>query len=277
MSAEPSVAPSAPAKPAQIVARGPSWVSLVAVAIISFIGLSLYLDTAPAVPGEWLFSLDSSARTVARWAKWLIPGFCLLAALAVADSTSRLRRQQALFQRVAADGSPGALEAFDWSDFEGLTAEVFRRKGYRVVQRGGARADGGVDLEAYFGDNRYLVQCKQWKARQVGVSIVRELFGIVAAEGAAGGFVVTSGSFTQDAKAFAKGRPLILVDARELRKQIGGKQATFCQADELSLGLAPTCPVCGSAMVSRPSKRGLTARSRFWGCSRYPVCRGTRA
>jgi ssDNA-binding Zn-finger/Zn-ribbon topoisomerase 1 len=37
-------------------------------------------------------------------------------------------------------------------------------------------------------------------------------------------------------------------------------------------GPAPTCPLCGAIMRSRKSKRGL----RFWGCSRYPQCRGTR-
>lgn len=41
-----------------------------------------------------------------------------------------------------------------------------------------------------------------------------------------------------------------------------------------------TCPECGAAMVSRetrPTKDlfGSVSR-RFWGCSRFPVCKGTR-
>jgi DNA-binding helix-hairpin-helix protein with protein kinase domain len=39
-------------------------------------------------------------------------------------------------------------------------------------------------------------------------------------------------------------------------------------------GLA--CPRCGSKMVKRLAKRGRNAGSYFWGCSRYPTCRGTR-
>jgi ribosomal protein L37AE/L43A len=31
----------------------------------------------------------------------------------------------------------------------------------------------------------------------------------------------------------------------------------------------PVCPLCGSAMVIRKS------RTKFWGCSKYPKCRGT--
>jgi DNA-binding helix-hairpin-helix protein with protein kinase domain len=36
------------------------------------------------------------------------------------------------------------------------------------------------------------------------------------------------------------------------------------------------CPTCGSRMVARTAKRGRRAGSKFWGCSRYPNCRGTR-
>ncbi len=42
-------------------------------------------------------------------------------------------------------------------------------------------------------------------ALKVGVDVVRELYGVMAAKGATGGFVVTSGRFTEDAKAFAQG------------------------------------------------------------------------
>ena len=38
---------------------------------------------------------------------------------------------------------------------------------------------------------------------------------------------------------------------------------------------APACPQCGQPMVFRTAQRGARAGSRFWGCSRYPSCRGT--
>ena len=38
----------------------------------------------------------------------------------------------------------------------------------------------------------------------------------------------------------------------------------------------PHCPSCNAAMVKRKARRGANAGSEFWGCSRYPGCRGTR-
>ncbi|MGE6695723.1 topoisomerase DNA-binding C4 zinc finger domain-containing protein [Sphingobium limneticum] len=39
---------------------------------------------------------------------------------------------------------------------------------------------------------------------------------------------------------------------------------------------APSCPQCGSSMQRRTARRGHRAGAQFWGCSRYPTCRGTR-
>ena len=36
----------------------------------------------------------------------------------------------------------------------------------------------------------------------------------------------------------------------------------------------PTCPKCGSGMVLRVAKQGANKGGRFWGCSRYPHCKG---
>lgn len=35
---------------------------------------------------------------------------------------------------------------------------------------------------------------------------------------------------------------------------------------------APRCPICDVTMMRRQSR----AKSYFWGCTRYPHCRGTR-
>ena len=39
---------------------------------------------------------------------------------------------------------------------------------------------------------------------------------------------------------------------------------------------APPCPECNSPMKIRTAGRGPNAGNQFWGCSRYPACRGTR-
>lgn len=38
----------------------------------------------------------------------------------------------------------------------------------------------------------------------------------------------------------------------------------------------PSCPHCGSSMVRRTARRGMRSGRQFWGCSRYPRCKGTR-
>jgi predicted RNA-binding Zn-ribbon protein involved in translation (DUF1610 family) len=37
---------------------------------------------------------------------------------------------------------------------------------------------------------------------------------------------------------------------------------------------SPRCPKCGSEMILRTAKRGDNQGGKFWGCSRYPECRG---
>ena len=93
-----------------------------------------------------------------------------------------------------------------WREFEMLVGEAFRLQGYSVTETGGGEPDGGIDLTLTKGTEKFLVQCKQWKAYKVSVDVVRELYGVMAAKDAAGGFVVTSGRFTDDARKFAEGR-----------------------------------------------------------------------
>ena len=40
---------------------------------------------------------------------------------------------------------------------------------------------------------------------------------------------------------------------------------------------APACPLCGQPMVHRLARKGPRANQPFWGCSRYPDCKGTLA
>ena len=170
-----------------------------------------------------------------------------------------------------------------WREFEMLVGEAFRLQGFDVLETGGNGADGGVDLLLRKGNERFLVQCKQWKAYKVSVGVVRELYGVMAARGAVGGFVVTSGSFTSDAEDFAAGRNVQLIDGPRLfgliqqaRASVGGG-AVVDVAGKAGSSVRPTCGACGAAMVKRMAKKGANAGSQFWGCSKYPACRSTRA
>ncbi len=37
----------------------------------------------------------------------------------------------------------------------------------------------------------------------------------------------------------------------------------------------PNCPKCGALMALRTAKSGKNAGSQFWGCTKYPECKGT--
>jgi restriction endonuclease Mrr len=64
-----------------------------------------------------------------------------------------------------------------------------------------------------------------WK-REIGVTVVRELNGVIAAQRAYGGFVVTGGQFTQEAREFANSCAIKLIDGPALDKLMGGLPAT---------------------------------------------------
>lgn len=60
------------------------------------------------------------------------------------------------------------------------------------------------------------MQCKHWNRQQVGVSVVRELYGVMNVEHAEAGIIVTGGSFTAGAEAVAEGKGIDLVNGRKL-------------------------------------------------------------
>lgn len=113
-----------------------------------------------------------------------------------------------------------ALYQLNWKELENLVKALFVKDGYRIKERGGAQADGGVDLEAYGNKEKIIVQCKQWKSNKVGVSVVREMFGVMIHEKAQKVYIITCGSFTKDAKEFAKGKPVYLINGFKLVEMI---------------------------------------------------------
>jgi len=176
-----------------------------------------------------------------------------------------------------------SLRAMTWQEFERLVGESYRRRGYIVHETGGGGADGGVDLVLEKNGEQTLVQCKQWKSWKVGVKIVRELYGVVAALNAGRGAIVCCGRFTEEAKMFAADKPLDLIDGDklwamivEVKKNVPAARAPSNSVQQQAPAVAetPTCPKCGAPMVLRTARKGQRAGSRFYGCSKYPECRG---
>lgn len=265
----------------EIAARLPWWVS-VAIAVVSYVALHAIAgrELATATSPQDLGRVASQAffRTLAAIGQYALP---LIFGVGAVMSVIGQKKRARLVSQVAGSDSAQSLNAMSWQEFEGLVQEAFRLRGYAVRRLGGDGPDGGVDLVLTRGAETALVQCKQWRAQRVGVAVVRELYGVMAARNAAAGFVVTSGSFTPDAVEFARGRNVELIAGPELHQMIRSVRASAPSVEATPLPAAPAvggtargCPVCGSPMVRREAKRGAHAGKAFYGCSRYPACRG---
>jgi restriction system protein len=215
-------------------------------------------------------------------------GFCVQAApwafmltllVWVAAEIYKRRNRRLLDKQEGVD----TLRNLSWHEFERLVGEAYRRKGYLVEETGNPVGDGGVDLVLSKGSEVVLVQCKQWKAWKVGVKPVRELLGVVASRKARAGILVTSGRFTEEARDFSRSNPIQLLDGPALASLIAEVQGKDVPVkEEIAKPATPTaaqddvppCPRCGASMVRRTAGRGQHAGKPFWGCSKYPACKG---
>lgn len=246
------------------------WPVGVLLGIASFAGLRwLAPALAPSLENPLLRSvLGSLAEGAGPIFAWVLLVIFWLAALV----SFLNRRQRAAL--LAAQTDLDAIRALDWRRFELLVGEAFRQQGYRVEESGLGGPDGGVDLILTREGQTTLVQCKHWRKRQIPVNTVREMFGLLQHHRADAVKIVCSGGFSPEARQFAVGKPIDLID--------GGRLAVLVKAVQTGDAAVPVtatqaietrrCGSCGAEMVKRSNRK--TGES-FLGCSRFPACRGT--
>ncbi len=271
----------------ELLARWPWWVS-VGLGVAAF-ALLHWLAQPPVVDGRSTATLIASAprairAEVAGWLQYLVP---LMFGVSAALSARRAKARRDWQSRAIDLQGAAITHGLTWQEFERLVGAGFREQGYDVEETGASGPDGGVDLRLSLrtdtGRETFLAQCKHWRAQRVGVQVIRELYGVMAAEGATGGFVITSGDFTADALRFAGGRNIQLVNGEALRAMLtrGRLASSRALADSPSSATtdraptSPLCPRCAQSMVWRTARRGRHAGQSFWGCSAFPACRGT--
>ena len=197
--------------------------------------------------------------------------------------------------------------------FEDAVAELFRRLDYEVEQTPFTR-DGGKDAILRKAGKKYLLECKRYAAAQVvGRRDLQILFAAMHAEGAVGGFCVTTGRFASTAKEYAAEVNIMLYGRAQLpflANKAYPVSADFSQASVL-------CRECGAVTVvpvdvlpgSAQCPNGHTVTSNivtadlrilregevpycetcgapmrivewrgrsFWGCTSYPKCRSSK-
>ncbi len=178
-------------------------------------------------------------------------------------------------------GQKGTLAGVTWEELELLTGELYRRKGFEVELSAGTGSDGGIDLVLHQEGAKTLVQCKHYSSQKVPVNAIREFYGTLTHEGVGQGVFVTTGEFSRDARDFAAGKPIELIDGSILALMVeNGK--TSPEEDLINVAqwassffaqarlTTPDCPYCKVTMVLRPTAKP------FWGCRTYPNCNGKR-
>lgn len=160
------------------------------------------------------------------------------------------------------------LRALQWRGFEELVRASYRAQGWMVHPTQGD-ADGGADMILVRRRRRYLVQAKQWRERTVGVDKVRELLGVVTANKATGGILVTCGEFTEEAQRFGEKTGIQLVNGISLLRLFRVPPRPEVQPAPALPTAGPPCTKCTGPthLVSKP-----LAASSYYGCDRYPDC-----
>lgn len=168
------------------------------------------------------------------------------------------------------------LRSLEWKRYEEICMEFLRIKNCSadVTCIG---ADGGIDIKVK--DNNGVVfavaQCKSW-AKVIGVSLIRELYGVMAADRVKLGIFLTTSDYSKEALEFAKNKNLLLIDGDELIRLINemkeNDKKRMCKIATEGDYTTPTCVNCNVKMVRRVSPN--TGKD-FWGCVNFPKCRRT--
>jgi Restriction endonuclease len=194
-----------------------------AVGLVLFLA---YLAYAPMV--AWWQSLSLTSRFLMLAAT----GFVLMAALGTvfAFFIYRRREREKLWRLAMKGWQNNGLahtiaqkhSAVYLSDLEleKLAAQVYKRMGY-TVQHVGKMGDHGIDVLLVNPNNqKEIVQCKQW-SKPVGEPVLRDLYGAMMHDQAVRGWLWAPRGFSGPAKAWAKGKSLVLVDDAEIDHLIG--------------------------------------------------------
>lgn len=261
----------------------PWWACLV-LAVVSYIVLHWLAGERPnpQMAGKQLAqsAVGSFVRGLAIFGQYIFPLFFVIAGMISGARAIGRRATTPVPQLDMSQWNLDLLKALEWKRFELVCAGYFEELGFRAeTARGGP--DGGVDVHLFTKDSRHpaiVVQCKAWRSGPVGVAIVRELLGVMTATGVKEGVIATTSIFTTEAKTFAMGKEIHLIEGedlvRKLRDLAPERQMSLLEFATEGDYWTPTCPSCGigTRMVMRTSGKG---GARFWGCERFPACRST--
>lgn len=169
----------------------------------------------------------------------------------------------------------GVFRSIEWQRFEAVCAALFRQDGYTTKLHSHGTANGveiwlhsPLDLKQPV----RIVLCKHLSPEPVSIGEVQAFQQVLASAKVPSGAFVTAGSFTDEAKQFARRNHISPVDSANLLTVI--LRRSEAQQQEL-LAVAtqgeywrPTCPGCNAKMVARNGE----GAEGTWGCPVTPPC-----
>ncbi|MGS2721006.1 restriction endonuclease [Paraglaciecola aestuariivivens] len=239
----------------------PWWVSVL-IGTIAYLVLRFFIPELVS-ENQILLMVATSAKNIA----WLFGGVFIIPA--ILSIVKQIQRKKLIQHQTSIQ----TIKDLSWSDFEVLVGEAFRRKGYSVKENVVSGPDDGIDLTLQKNGKVYIVQCKQWRSSKVGVSVVREMFGVMKATNAEAVYVVASGYFTKEAIRFARDLPVKLIDGKQLLEMIAKVRNNEPNIVPKNQSNDSLCPKCSSPKVKRKAKKGPNVGKEFVGCSSFPKCR----
>nr|WP_173026388.1 restriction endonuclease [Aeromonas sp. Ne-1]AKO69685.1 hypothetical protein [Aeromonas sp. Ne-1] len=165
------------------------------------------------------------------------------------------------------------IDRMDGIQFEYYLAALLKSFGFKT-QVTKSTGDYGADLVISKDNEKIVVQAKRY-SKKVGIKAIQEIYSAVSKYKCTGAWVITNSHFTNPAIELAKSNNVNLIDREKLIKMIleanEGIMPTARQVREEIQPKNNSCPVCNAEMVLRNGKNG-----KFYGCSNYPVCKGTK-
>ena len=107
------------------------------------------------------------------------------------------------------------IQELSWKQFSEQVAEAYGNMDYLILKND-FTTDPSVDLVLRKSANLYLLQSRYWRNRKIGLREVRKLYTLMHNKQASGIFLLTTGIFSREARRYAIGRPINLIDGIQL-------------------------------------------------------------
>jgi len=165
------------------------------------------------------------------------------------------------------------LQEIEWKKFEELCLGYFLLKGANatLIPKG---TNGFIQLRLENAAEVNAIVKHKTSIKDIGVKEIKALLSLMALSKVQKGFYMTAGSFSEEAKVFAKENKVTLISGGMLLtmlKRLRPSQQKKLLARTIEGDYrTPTCPACNVKMISL---LGPHQNKYYWGCIYKPKCK----